>query len=755
LIRDIFLYLLLGLIVFMAGAGYYFGLTTQGLQTSLAIAANHIPGKLTIGQVHGNLLTNFSLKNIHYEDAQQSTTVKSFSLEWQPLGLLASKVIIDNLIIDDAKTILLNSTSPNQPATANQTFAMPAFHKWLEHFIIQEVHINHFTLQKDKALINFTGAFDHHWHIAWDVNLPTLTDFVPTATGTIISHGTVIGLLAQPTINAELNITNLAVSNYQVAKLNSKVNIIIKPATNSVLTLRADNIKIDKTKLKHLDLTLTASIAQVQKVLITNFNILLAKKYHINGQIRLPKFTTLGDLNQPIAGDAQTQLANLSLLSTYVPLLQNPRGLATAHITLAGNINKPLITSSITLTNGAVKLPLFGTNISQITLNSNLDLARLLQFNGNFTIGHGTGKLTGTLNLAQPNYPLQLTVSGNDLALINLPEYKINATPNLQLNMQNNILQLTGTILVPSAKIVPVNFTNTVTLPSEIVYVNKPLIQSAPLIKTNLQLTITLGKKVHISYQHLETDLEGTININQSANRPATATGSLNTINGHYAAYGQSLSIGTGRLSYTGGSLLNPGLHIEAFKKVRAVVTASLNNNFTNQLAGQSIYEGTQNIKLGVRVEGTLTKPLITLFADPGDLSQADILSYLILGYPQSQASGQQSAAILSALAAMNPQAGTFTNITQQLQKTLGVNELNVESVQTFDPNNTNPLSNTTSLVVGKQLTEKVYLRYSIGLFNPISILNLRYQLTPRWALQSETSSIDNGADFLYGFERD
>ena len=83
---------------------------------------------------------------------------------------------------------------------------------------------------------------------------------------------------------------------------------------------------------------------------------------------------------------------------------------------------------------------------------------------------------------------------------------------------------------------------------------------------------------------------------------------------------------------------------------------------------------------------------------------------------------------------------------------------MSVESLQVFNPNATsssNSVVSTTSLVIGKQLSNDLSIHYSVGLFYPVSILNLRYQLTKNWAIQSETSTLDNGADVLYSIERD
>ncbi len=154
-----------------------------------------------------------------------------------------------------------------------------------------------------------------------------------------------------------------------------------------------------------------------------------------------------------------------------------------------------------------------------------------------------------------------------------------------------------------------------------------------------------------------------------------------------------------------------------------------------------------------MRVNGTLEQPVFNLFSEPA-MNQGDILSYLILGYPQSGGSGQQAGAILSALSSLNPQTNNFNNLGDNLQNKLGINELTVETTQVYDPA-TNSIVPTTTVGIGKQLAPNLYLHTSTGLFYPVMIINLRYQLSKHWAIQSETSTIDNGADILYSIERD
>ncbi len=56
-------------------------------------------------------------------------------------------------------------------------------------------------------------------------------------------------------------------------------------------------------------------------------------------------------------------------------------------------------------------------------------------------------------------------------------------------------------------------------------------------------------------------------------------------------------------------------------------------------------------------------------------------------------------------------------------------------------------------LTVGRYLSPKLYVSYGVGLFEPGSVVRLRYELTEHWKVQGE-SGTSSGADILYTIER-
>jgi translocation and assembly module TamB len=57
-----------------------------------------------------------------------------------------------------------------------------------------------------------------------------------------------------------------------------------------------------------------------------------------------------------------------------------------------------------------------------------------------------------------------------------------------------------------------------------------------------------------------------------------------------------------------------------------------------------------------------------------------------------------------------------------------------------------------TALFLGRYLTPKMYVQYGMGLFQNAYVFRLRYDLTQRWKVQTETGEY-SGGDILYQWE--
>ncbi len=541
---------------------------------------------------------------------------------------------------------------------------------------------------------------------------------------------------------------NLAFNTQRINRLTGKINLILRPDALSSLSLAANKIKINDYSIDKIDLNISEQTSIHPDDFLTSINISSSKQHAMNVSLSMPKtINTENYFSQPLVAKINIAFPNLDDFKNYFPILKNPQGTIKGSLDITGTLDNPKASGTINLLNASTSIPKLGITLKNINFQILGNQTKLLTYTGSLTSNKGTAKIIGKTDLADDNFTSSLTVQGSNIEALNLTGYKINITPDLSLDFANKNLSIKGTLTIPEGKINPKDFSDTMTLPSETVFVGQPQPSATSVLAgmPNLDVDVILSDKIKIRYQNLHTVLSGKIHVSKSHGTPPTAVGELYTIKGNYKAYGQTLTIQNGRLIFTGGEINNPGLNITAGRDIRTI-----------QLQSEA-FAGTQIINVGVRVLGTLNNPVINLFSNPSTLDNPDILSYLILGVPSSQAQGQKTQLLLAVASSMNiggQGPSKLGKMTSSLQKSLGLTELNVESVQTIDPT-TGGIAQTSSVVVGKQLTKKLYVHSSIGIFDHVPVFNLRYQLSKHWSVQSETSKIDSGGDLLYSIERE
>jgi translocation and assembly module TamB len=150
----------------------------------------------------------------------------------------------------------------------------------------------------------------------------------------------------------------------------------------------------------------------------------------------------------------------------------------------------------------------------------------------------------------------------------------------------------------------------------------------------------------------------------------------------------------------------------------------------------------------GVRLTGTLKAPQASLFSEP-PMSQPDAFSYLLFGRKAREVDDptQQSMAATAAALGLSEQVG----LSGALRSTLGIDSVGMETTE----RRTAPgvTAEESAVAIGKRLSPALYVRYLVGLFETRDVVQLRYDVTPRVQVQSETGA-RTGADVFFTIER-
>ena len=475
-----------------------------------------------------------------------------------------------------------------------------------------------------------------------------------------------------------------------------------------------------------------------------------SKKY---GDWHLAKPTAILLSKKSLQAKIDLVTNQLNRLSDLLPNVQNTRGNINLSIEVSGAIKKPTIQGIIQLTDGYADVPSVGVALRDVTITGSMAQTGLINWQASALAGSNRLSATGQSEALKAGFPTTLAITGSEITIANTREYNIIATPTLTLKYLNNDLSLNGTINIPKATIKTGEFSGSgVALSDDVVFVNHQTSKKADLpINFTSKIQINLGDNVTINTQGFSGRLQGSFLLNYDPLGLTTADGEIEILDGKFNAYGQALTISSGRLIYTGGPINNPVLNIQA---TRMVVTSTQNvATLGTGFMSSATFSQPGQVLVGINVTGPLKNYRLELFAQPAVFNQSDILSLLLLGTPASQLSSGSSQILLNAVSQLNIGGGQISRITNQLQSIFGLSQLGIMSESEYNPA-TQSILQEPSLVVGKQIGKRLYISYSVGIFNPINIVRLRYLLSHNLSIQTNASPLGQGVDLYYSAEK-
>lgn len=459
----------------------------------------------------------------------------------------------------------------------------------------------------------------------------------------------------------------------------------------------------------------------------------------VQGDVRLSGGGALSDAL--LEGTVTATVPSLGFLGALSPEVERVRGSAQLDIVLGGNIVSPKVQGELRLEDMQIGLASAGLLLEAVSMratsdaNGNIAIEGAASSDGGSLRWEGEGRLRdvqvdGAGGIALSNF--QGRVTGEEFQFWNSSEAAIWGSPALTLSLQDNTVHFKGDMLIPRARITPTQLPpSAVGVTSDQVIV---LPQSAsagaagvpvPALAVHSALRLELGDKVEIDGFGFKGNLQGALAIRQSPGKPVLASGELNVVNGEYRAFGQGLVIERGQLLFAGGDIENPGLNIRAQRRPAS------------------------DIVVGVNVTGQLQKPSLAIFSEPV-MSSSNQLSWLVLGRPFENTSGAETDYIAQAALLLGIQGGDY--LAKGIGEKLGLDTIGIEtgSGEAGAASDVNQAA----LVVGKYLTPRLYISYGVGLLESISTVKLRYQISDRWNLVTESSAIASGGDINFTIER-
>ncbi len=779
--------------------GYLFLNTEEGLQITISLIKEFLPGQIKINNIQGQLIGPIQLKELYYKNTKINLYISKTQFDWQWKDLFQGKLNFGPVFIDKL-TFFVTQKASQEKLTPyqNKTYQLPKVFRYLK---FNSIDINQIDVKSENINFLLKGSVHQQWNINWQINIKNLNEFIPALQGKIALRGKIMGAMLYPKLDITSEKTNLLWKDWQFKQIQAAINLDSKNK-KWIFNLVSAQFNNKTFKLSPIQLTLSGSLspfslegnlsefkinklAQLEPcsivVPITKISSHLSKqgleaslqtsqgnKNQLFFYLLLPSYQlhSIPTLQQALYANMDLNFKDLNFLTQFTPNLKNPKGIFNAQLKIKGRLNKPTFNLNLNLLKASTIIPDLGLNLKNINYQIYTDKNNLIGI-GQIYSGNGFLELHTITNLLNKNLSTLIDLQGKEITIIHNSEYQIIATPKLKILANMHQIQTEGTILFPKAniKINPKN-NNLALLSNDVVFIDvKKKSINFPLVFKN-DIKIETGDDIQLQYQGLSTKLKGALTIKQDFDHPVLATGQLKLFPGEYNYYGQSLTLKpNSSLNFVNSPFNDPGLNITASRNILIlpVSTPNTSSGIPSKLGSSNFIQSSLlpsqsipiQLEVGLQVRGTLQDPHIILFANPSNIikSQLDLLSYLITGQSSSQLSGASTQLLLSAASNLGGEKNNIGQLISKVQQKLGLDQLTVGAKPIFDPT-TNSLQQNTSLIVGKNLSPKLNISYSLGLLNQISILEINYLLSKNFSLQTTSSNFANGLDLIYKLEK-
>lgn len=496
----------------------------------------------------------------------------------------------------------------------------------------------------------------------------------------------------------------------------------VPQSANIEISLPEGSVTLTTEEEKQYTLELEANKVNLQladEVLEATAEVGTKKGSRIGGELKMGGLNKNGlkaFLDQTVKGKLDLEVKDLSVLNNLTDFFIKASGGLHGGFIFTGPLRRPELDGDVLLKEGELAIPSVGLVLHNLTASLIAQGDKLKLLCGSKT-EDGYLKGEGEFRLGEGGWQVEGQLQGSNFELVNLPEYEVFADPDIRFGVDGHGATVSGRLFIPRAHIAPTGETGGVSRSSDVVFVDEEVEETKRPMALKTDLVIELGDDVQLDSHGLKSLLKGRLAIRSIPGRGATGNGDIVLEDGTFSIYGKTFEIERGRLFYSGGPLDNPGLDVRAQKSI-----------------GETV--------VGVDIGGTATDYEIHLFSSP-PMEERDILAYLVIGR-SGPASNEDESDMLSVAAASLGLAGV-NRLTKGFGSRLGVDEIHLEG-GTDDKD--------MSIVVGKNITEDLFIGYDHDFFNSTGEFRVRYKLGKGFYLETRSSAVSTSGDLFFSIER-
>jgi len=414
---------------------------------------------------------------------------------------------------------------------------------------------------------------------------------------------------------------------------------------------------------------------------------------------------------------AQGDSVDMAIVTAMIPTVRNPTGTLSLDLNGRGTWLAPQLSGRVAVQNGGLTIPSLGAQ-RYGPINGTARFVADSMVIDSLQVGTGESglRVKGGIRFEQLARPgMDLDINATDFLAIDVPaDMTLRATGNMHLS--GPLLQpvLTGDEVTLSRSVV--YFTDILT--KTVVDLEDP--ENAALIDTTALRRQGLGNQFSIRFLdsltinglglHIGSDvwlrsteaniqLEGDVVVDKQR-KVYGLTGLLNAPRGSYTVdvgvTKADFSVDQGTIRYFGTPDLNPDLNITAHHQVRTI-------------------DGDQ-FNVVATITGSMREPKVNLSAPGRDLSERDLVSYVLFSRSELQLTGAQQQGNVLGINPASLALGAFANELQHtlVNSGLGVSTLTIQPGAA--PGGIVPGSSITQLAAGWQLGSNWFVTFDAGL---------------------------------------
>lgn len=411
--------------------------------------------------------------------------------------------------------------------------------------------------------------------------------------------------------------------------------------------------------------------------------------------------------NKPITGNFTLAGLDLAVARPFVPMVDKLNGKLNGNGRIGGSLLAPQVNGSVNLIGGEISGPQLPVSFEGLNIQA-LIAGESVQLNGGWRSGKaGQGTVKGQIDWGQA-LVVDIALQGTQLPVTVEPYAALEVAPDLKISMKNDKLAISGKVQIPKGEITVRELPpSTVKVSDDTVIVGSQTEEGKPPMAMAMDIDVEVGKeKLSFAGFGLTANLQGHVHIGDNMD----TRGELWLNDGRYRAYGQRLTVRRARLLFA-GPIDQPYLDIEAIRQ-------------------------TDDVTAGIRLSGSAEQPTTQIFSEPA-MSQEQALSYLVLGRPLSTTGEDNN---MLAQAALGLGLMGSAGVTSDIAKNLGIQDFELD---------TQGSGTNTAVVASGKISEKLSLRYGVGVFEPANTIALRYLLSKKVYLEV-ASGVASSLDIFY-----